>query len=33
LSGGKKKVPNAYIVAVPPGGTAKKGDILLKWWQ
>jgi hypothetical protein len=28
-----KKVPNAYIVAIPPGGTAKKGDILLTWWQ
>lgn len=29
----KKKVPNAYIVAIPAGGTAKKGDILLTWWQ
>nr|HMS40030.1 hypothetical protein [Pyrinomonadaceae bacterium] len=28
-----KKVPNAYIVAIPPGGTAKKGDIVLTWWQ
>ncbi len=28
-----KKVPNAYIVAIPSGGTAKKGDILLTWWQ
>lgn len=28
-----KKVPNAYIVAIPPGATAKKGDILLTWWQ
>jgi hypothetical protein len=30
---GKKKVPNAYIVAIPPGATAKKGDIVLTWWQ
>lgn len=29
----KKKVPNAYIVAIPAGQTAKKGDILLTWWQ
>jgi hypothetical protein len=28
-----RKVPNAYIVAIPPGGTAKKGDIVLTWWQ
>ncbi len=28
-----KKVPNAYIVPIPSGGTAKKGDILLTWWQ
>jgi len=28
-----KKVPNAYIVSIPPGGTAKNGDILLTWWQ
>jgi hypothetical protein len=28
-----RKVPNAYIIAIPPGGTAKKGDILLTWWQ
>lgn len=28
-----KKVPNAYIVAIPPGGKAKNGDILLTWWQ
>ena len=31
--GEKKRVPNAYIVAIPPGQTAKKGDILLTWWQ
>ena len=28
-----KKVPNAYIVPIPAGATAKKGDILLTWWQ
>jgi hypothetical protein len=28
-----RKVPNAYIVAIPPGGTARKGDIVLTWWQ
>lgn len=28
-----RKVPNAYIVAIPPGGIAKKGDIVLTWWQ
>lgn len=28
-----KKVPNAYIVPIPAGGTAKKGDIVLTWWQ
>lgn len=28
-----KKVPNAYIVSIPSGGTAKNGDILLTWWQ
>jgi len=28
-----KKVPNAYIVPIPAGQTAKKGDILLTWWQ
>ena len=29
----KKEVPNAYIVAIPQGEKAKKGDILLTWWQ
>ena len=29
----RKKVPNAYIVAIPPKQTAKKGDIILTWWQ
>lgn len=28
-----KKVPNAYIVPLPAGQTAQKGDILLTWWQ
>jgi hypothetical protein len=28
-----RKVPNAYIVAIAPGGKAKNGDILLTWWQ
>lgn len=29
----KKEVPNAYVVAIPPGEKAKNGDILLTWWQ
>jgi hypothetical protein len=29
----RKKVPNAYVVAIPPGQKAKNGDILLTWWQ
>lgn len=29
----QKKVPNAYIVPIPAGQTAKKGDVLLTWWQ
>lgn len=29
----KRKVPNAYIVPVPAGAKAKKGDIVLTWWQ
>lgn len=29
----KKKVPNAYIITIPAGGTAKKGDVVLTWWQ
>lgn len=29
----KKRVPNAYIVPIPAGQTAKNGDILLTWWQ
>jgi hypothetical protein len=28
-----RKVPNAYIVPIPAGATAKKGDIVLTWWQ
>ncbi|MBA2731356.1 MAG: hypothetical protein H0U54_00540 [Acidobacteria bacterium] len=26
-------MPNAYIVPIPAGATAKKGDIVLTWWQ
>ena len=29
----RHKVPNAYIIAIPPKQTAKKGDIILTWWQ
>lgn len=29
----RKKVPNAYIVAIPPGQKAKTGDVILTWWQ
>lgn len=29
----RKKVPNAYIVAIPPGQKAKIGDVVLTWWQ
>jgi hypothetical protein len=29
----RKKVPNAYIVAIPPRQKAKVGDIVLTWWQ
>jgi hypothetical protein len=29
----KHEVPNAYIIAIPAGGKAKKGDIVLTWWQ
>lgn len=30
---GEREVPNSYIVAVPKGGKAKAGDIVLTWWQ
>ena len=33
LSPGKAKIPNAYIVPIPAGQTAKVGDIVLTWWQ
>lgn len=26
-------IPNSYIVAIPRGGKAKVGDIVLTWWQ
>jgi hypothetical protein len=29
----RHKVPNAYIIPLPPRQTAKKGDIVLTWWQ
>ena len=29
----RKKIPNAYIISIPPGGKAKKGDVILTWWQ
>lgn len=27
------EIPNSYIVAIPAGGKAKVGDIVLTWWQ
>lgn len=30
---GKHKVPNALILPIPTGQTAKIGDIVLTWWQ
>ncbi len=33
LSPGKRKVPNAYVIPIPAGQTAKVGDIVLTWWQ
>ncbi|HYJ87474.1 MAG TPA: hypothetical protein VEW46_15545 [Pyrinomonadaceae bacterium] len=29
----RRKIPNAYIVAIPPKETAKVGDVVLTWWQ
>ena len=29
----RHKVPNAYIIPIPQKQTAKKGDIILTWWQ
>ena len=29
----RKRVPNAYIIAIPPKQTVKKGDVILTWWQ
>lgn len=26
-------IPNSYIIAIPKGGKAKVGDIVLTWWQ
>lgn len=28
-----KKVPNSVVIPIPEGQTAKKGDIVLTWWQ
>lgn len=33
INGDAEKVPNAYIIPLPAGQTAEKGDILLTWWQ
>jgi len=30
---GKQKMPNSIIIAIPQGQTAKKGDVVLTWWQ
>ena len=29
----RHKVPNPYIIEIPPKQTARKGDIILTWWQ
>ena len=29
----RHKVPNAYIIVIPPGQKAKVGDVILTWWQ
>jgi hypothetical protein len=29
----EREVPNSYIIAIPKGGKAKAGDIVLTWWQ
>jgi hypothetical protein len=29
----ERDVPNSYILAIPKGGKAKPGDIVLTWWQ
>lgn len=29
----RHRVPNAYIIPIPAKQTAKKGDIVLTWWQ
>jgi hypothetical protein len=30
---GKQKVANSLLIVIPKGATAKKGDIVLTWWQ
>lgn len=29
----ERDVPNSYIIAIPKGGKAKVGEIVLTWWQ
>lgn len=29
----RHKVPNPYVIAIPPKQTTRKGDIVLTWWQ
>jgi hypothetical protein len=29
----RRKIPNPYIIPIPPKQTARKGDIVLTWWQ
>ena len=33
FSSGVKQVPNAYLIPIPPGAKAKKGDVVLTWHQ
>lgn len=30
---GEYELPNSLIIGIPEGATAKKGDIVLTWWQ
>ena len=31
--GGESSAPNSFIIAIPKGGKAKLGDVVLTWWQ
>ena len=31
--GGEVEMPNALIIPLPPNAKAKKGDVVLTWWQ